>query len=958
MKALVKNKDWFYSSITTTTSTRNIQSSQWRSSCPVFFSSSGLSLNKNRKSYFPPTPEINHNDEIVLFTNEQQQQQSMTMSNIKEIEKLTNVINIREEEESTIDDRKKMTVFHQQNNNGTNNDFIHRKKSADFSLDDDNNKLNLSLATYDNVTTPMSNTYTIIDKSQYNLNKYNPLLKSNVNSPMSDSNLLLSSNPHHHQRTIPLTNILFDMTDTKIVENEKFIKDINNNGNELTTTTTTNNITSNDIVLNQKPERSSQSSIKRVQSQLTQEIKPNDHTTMNNRVILNVGGVRHEVLWRTLNRLPNTRLGRLSKAVTHDEIMKSCDDYDLNDNEYFFDRHPRSFTSVINFYRTGKLHLVDDVCVISFHDDLLYWDIDEYYLELCCQNKYHQKKEHVLEEMKKELELLKVKDEDNIGKYKFCPSIRKNIWDLMENPHTSTAARIITFVSIAFIVLSSFTLTVSTIEGIGCAANISSTLEDAQDVASADAVSAAAAAAAAAAAKEQHNQDEPCREPLFLFVIETLCIAWFTMEYILRVFAAPDKCKFFKGVLNTIDLIAIVPFYISIILESLDTGNLKNLKSVRKVVQVFRVLRIMRILKLARHSTGLQSLGYTLRRSYKELSMLLMFLAIFILLFSSLAYFAEKDANAIQFRSIPHAFWWAIIALPIPIIVNNFAEYYKEQLRREKALKRQEAIDRAKKDGSIVSIQSQFSAMNLTGGGRANVQANVIPTDTNNQYENRSKRTGTLKLTLLSPDDLLDPGCYEKQQKQTPMMDSPLSAIVTSTPTILVRHSPLSTTAQQSDTRSSYKNKAKRLSDTANKQSSQSTFIPVDDNTNRPEYDNIQQLYSRDKTTTQNSDISSSDVKTIDYVQSDNNDESLLKMKTNVNDDRIHSVNKLQTNRPSSSSLLARRRLIYNCGDENVINKKELDHLLCHQQTDEQQEQLHQQHLQQTTMENVNNDKL
>ena len=85
------------------------------------------------------------------------------------------------------------------------------------------------------------------------------------------------------------------------------------------------------------------------------------------------------------------------------------------------------------------------------------------------------------------------------------------------------------------------------------------------------------------------------------------------------------------------------------------------MRSVRKTVQMFRVLRVMRILKLARHSSGLQALGYTVKRSYKELAMLLMFMAVSILLFSSLAYFAEKDGNAIQFRSIPHAFWWASI---------------------------------------------------------------------------------------------------------------------------------------------------------------------------------------------------------------------------------------------------------------------------------------------------------
>lgn len=144
------------------------------------------------------------------------------------------------------------------------------------------------------------------------------------------------------------------------------------------------------------------------------------------------------------------------------------------------------------------------------------------------------------------------------------------------------------------------------------------------------------------------------------FYIECVCNAWFTLEILVRFISSPNKCEFIKSSVNIIDYIATMSFYIDLILQKY-ASHVEN----ADILEFFSIIRIMRLFKLTRHSSGLKILIQTFRASAKELTLLVFFLVLGIVIFASLVYYAERiQTNPHNdFNSIPLGLWWALVTM-------------------------------------------------------------------------------------------------------------------------------------------------------------------------------------------------------------------------------------------------------------------------------------------------------
>ena len=126
----------------------------------------------------------------------------------------------------------------------------------------------------------------------------------------------------------------------------------------------------------------------------------------------------------------------------------------------------------------------------------------------------------------------------------------------------------------------------------------------------------------------------------------------FTIEYGLRIYVAPNRWAYVRSFYGWVDLLSILPSYLSLFL-----GDLTYLL----IIRLLRVLRIFRILKLARYLQEANILVRSIRLARRKILVFFCSVLVLTIVFGSMMYVVEGPNNG--FTSIPKSIYWAIVSI-------------------------------------------------------------------------------------------------------------------------------------------------------------------------------------------------------------------------------------------------------------------------------------------------------
>lgn len=138
----------------------------------------------------------------------------------------------------------------------------------------------------------------------------------------------------------------------------------------------------------------------------------------------------------------------------------------------------------------------------------------------------------------------------------------------------------------------------------------------------------------------------------YLFYCEWVITVLFTIEYVIRIFVVKNRKKYIGSFFGIVDLLAILPTYLSIFFPGTQFAL---------VLRIFRLLRVFRILKLGKYIGESYSLLNSLKASRYKIIVFLEAVLVVVIIVGTLMYLIEGEASG--FTSIPESIYWAIVTL-------------------------------------------------------------------------------------------------------------------------------------------------------------------------------------------------------------------------------------------------------------------------------------------------------
>jgi len=146
--------------------------------------------------------------------------------------------------------------------------------------------------------------------------------------------------------------------------------------------------------------------------------------------------------------------------------------------------------------------------------------------------------------------------------------------------------------------------------------------------------------------------DLHARYGLLYLQLEWVFTALFTVEYLIRVWCAPNRKAYMLSIYGIVDLLALMPTYLSLLLPQ--TAPLL-------IIRLLRILRIFRVLRLLSLLSEANELAAALRRSTRKVFVFFSLMIILTTIFGCLLYVVEGGENG--FDNIPKSIYWAIVTI-------------------------------------------------------------------------------------------------------------------------------------------------------------------------------------------------------------------------------------------------------------------------------------------------------